>query len=248
MDKIELNTLVTNRLAEANSNFDSIKDILNTKVLFRDNPTGAPNEMHVVLDMNNNRILNLPNPAAPTDPVRVKDLATLGIPGPAGPRGPKGDPGDGSGYTLPVASTTVLGGVKAGTGVSIAVDGTLTVVSSLPTLSLTADVNIPVCSLVYVKPNGNIELASAVAEGKEALGIVITATASGAQAKVNLIGSLISGFTGLVPGAFYYMSNTPGAIVNFAGAPTTVGNVFMKVGTAVSTTTLVFSPEIPITL
>ena len=54
-----------------------------------------------------------------------------GADGPAGPAGPKGDTGpqgppgaDGTGasYTLPVASSTVLGGVKVGTG--LAVDGT----------------------------------------------------------------------------------------------------------------------------
>lgn len=248
MDKLELNTLVTNRLAEANANFDTIKDVLNTKVLFRDNPAGLPNEMHTPLDMNSNRILNLPAPSSLTDPVRVTDLATLGIAGPAGPRGPKGDPGDGSGYTLPVATTTLLGGIKAGTGVVIAGDGTLSAVGGLPTVSLTADVNIPVCGLVYIKSTGNVALADATAEGKEALGVVLTATTAGQMAKVNLVGSLITGFTGLTPGAFYYMSTTPGAITNFSGAPTVAGNVLMKVGTAINANSLVFSPEIPITL
>ena len=46
----------------------------------------------------------------------------VGPVGPEGPQGPKGDPGTGSAYTLPVATATVLGGVKVGTGLSV--DGT----------------------------------------------------------------------------------------------------------------------------
>ena len=42
--------------------------------------------------------------------------------GPAGPKGAKGDSGDGSSYTLPVASSSTLGGIKVGSGLSI--DGT----------------------------------------------------------------------------------------------------------------------------
>ena len=46
-------------------------------------------------------------------------------------------PGPGSSYTLPIASTTVLGGVKVGTGLTAGVDGTLAV--SGGTTSITAN-------------------------------------------------------------------------------------------------------------
>lgn len=248
MDKVELYNIVSGSPAQANVNFDIIKDELNNKVLYRKAPAGTSNQMLDPLDMNGKRILNLPLPIVSTDPVRLVDLQTLGVPGPRGPQGPVGPPGDGSGYTLPVATQTRLGGVKAGTNITIAADGTLSAVGALPTVSLTTDVSLSPANLVYVKASGNLGLADATAEGKEALGVVLTAAPAGTAAKVNLIGSLISGLSGLTPGAFYYMSTTPGAITNYAGAPTVAGNVLMKVGTALTSSTLIFSPEIPITL
>jgi hypothetical protein len=68
------------------------------------------------------------------------EQGVTGADGPAGPAGPKGDTGpqgppgaDGTGasYTLPVASSTVLGGVKVGTG--LAVDGTGTLSATVAT-------------------------------------------------------------------------------------------------------------------
>lgn len=64
--------------------------------------------------------------AGPTGPKGdTGDTGPAGPQGPEGPAGPKGDPGDPASYTLPVATATVLGGVKQGTGVTIAADGTI---------------------------------------------------------------------------------------------------------------------------
>jgi hypothetical protein len=52
-----------------------------------------------------------------------KDGADSSVPGPAGPAGPKGDPGDPA--TLPISTSTVLGGVKVGGGLAVTADGTL---------------------------------------------------------------------------------------------------------------------------
>ena len=41
-----------------NASFNAIEDEFNNKVLYRDNPTGEPNQMQNDLDMNNNDILN----------------------------------------------------------------------------------------------------------------------------------------------------------------------------------------------
>lgn len=122
------------------------------------------------------------------------------------------------------------------------------VVGALPSVPLITDVAIIPPALVYVKPTGRIGLADASAEGKEAVGVVVENIKAGSVAKVNLVGSLISGLSGLVPGASYYMSLTPGVFTTYTGAPTTPGNVLMKVGTALTPNSLIFCPEIPITL
>jgi hypothetical protein len=59
----------------------------------------------------------------------------IGPQGPQGPAGPAGT-GGGSSYTLPAASSSVLGGVKIGANVSAASDGTISVAA--PTTSLAA--------------------------------------------------------------------------------------------------------------
>lgn len=55
-----------------NNAFDAIETELNSKVLYRDNPTGEPNQMENDLDMNGNNILN-----AGTVYVNGEDLLTL---------------------------------------------------------------------------------------------------------------------------------------------------------------------------
>lgn len=67
-------------LAAINDNFDKIVDAVNNKSLSRSNPTGDSNQMAVPLDMNGQRIINLPAPISVNEPARVQDLlnATLG--------------------------------------------------------------------------------------------------------------------------------------------------------------------------
>lgn len=64
------------------------------------------------------------------------DPGDTGPQGPIGPQGPQGDTGpqgpqgpagaDGSAYELPAATSTTLGGIKVGSGLTISDDGTLT--------------------------------------------------------------------------------------------------------------------------
>ena len=42
-----------------NVSFNAIEDEFNSKVLYRDNPSGEPNQMENDLDMNNNDLLNV---------------------------------------------------------------------------------------------------------------------------------------------------------------------------------------------
>lgn len=59
-------------LSVLNNNFQKIAQELQDKVLYRDNPTGEPNQMEVNLDLNSNKILNVAAGEVDTD------VATLG--------------------------------------------------------------------------------------------------------------------------------------------------------------------------
>lgn len=76
MSRVTLNSIgslqnESTALSGLNQNFVAIQSILDT-LLSRNGQ--APNEMNFNLDMNNYRILNLPEPQAETDPVRLRDL------------------------------------------------------------------------------------------------------------------------------------------------------------------------------
>lgn len=64
-------------LSAINDNFQTIADALNDQVLFRDNPSGEPNQVVTDVDMNNKRIYNLPPPISPSEPVRYQDLGDV---------------------------------------------------------------------------------------------------------------------------------------------------------------------------
>jgi len=73
--KIELDDTLSGRdLSKINSNFQEIENALNNNVLWRDNPEGEPNQMENLLDMNGQRIINLPPPASPNDAARLQDV------------------------------------------------------------------------------------------------------------------------------------------------------------------------------
>ena len=61
MAKITLNDQTTGYLSSSaiNTNNSLIEDHLNNKVLYRDNPTGEPNQLNTNLDMNFNTLLNV---------------------------------------------------------------------------------------------------------------------------------------------------------------------------------------------
>lgn len=75
MSKIELDETSSGyNLTKINGNFDKIEAEFQNKVLYRDNPTGEPNEMLNPIDMNGNRIYNLPAPVAEHEAARLKDV------------------------------------------------------------------------------------------------------------------------------------------------------------------------------
>jgi hypothetical protein len=59
MPKLTLNTITNiNSASVINSNFDKIKEELQNKVLYRDNPIGEPNDVKSTIDMNGKSIIN----------------------------------------------------------------------------------------------------------------------------------------------------------------------------------------------
>lgn len=78
MSKIELDTISSGyNLSKINSNFQKLEDELNDKVLYRDSKDGEPNHMSETLDMNGNRIINLPNAISPTEPATYAQLLAI---------------------------------------------------------------------------------------------------------------------------------------------------------------------------
>lgn len=77
-DKIILDDVASGyNLSKINVNFDKVQEELNNKVLYRDPPDGAPNEMSTDLDMNGNKIYNLAKPTSPHEPLRLIDAAEI---------------------------------------------------------------------------------------------------------------------------------------------------------------------------
>lgn len=78
MSKIELPAVTgNNNTSRINDNFQKIEDALNQEVLYREGYAGEPNEMETNLDMNGNRILNLPDATSPTEPVTLRQLEEI---------------------------------------------------------------------------------------------------------------------------------------------------------------------------
>jgi hypothetical protein len=109
--------------------------------------------------------------------------------------------------------------------------------------------NIAAGSLVNLYDNTgtmNCRKANATTAGLQADGFVIATTTSGQNAIVYFPGSVISGLSGLVAGGKYVLSTTAGGLLAIASAPSASGNVYQPVGTALTTSSLLFNPEQPI--
>lgn len=86
----------------------------------------------------------------------------------------------------------------------------------------------------------NVRKADGTTEGKPCVGFVLDNAASGATVNV-YFGRKITGLTGIVPGARYYLSKTAGA---FTATPVTgSGAVDQFIGVGCSTTEIAFEPD-----
>ncbi len=78
MSKIILPDITSGyNLSAINSNFQKIEDELNNKVLYRQVQDGEPNAMSENLDMNSNRIINLPDAISESEPVTLRQLINV---------------------------------------------------------------------------------------------------------------------------------------------------------------------------
>lgn len=78
MAKINLNNITNpQNVSVMNANFQKIMVALDEQVLYRDNPDEEPNQMENPLDMNGERIYNLPAPVADHEPLRLIDGKTI---------------------------------------------------------------------------------------------------------------------------------------------------------------------------
>lgn len=88
--------------------------------------------------------------------------------------------------------------------------------------------------------------ADATSAGKEAHGFVLSAIASGASGTLYPEENVVSGLSGLTPGARQFLSATAGGRTETV--PATGGQVAQIVGVALSATEMLFRPETPIVL
>jgi hypothetical protein len=92
----------------------------------------------------------------------------------------------------------------------------------------------------------NARKTDGTAEGKECHGFVRAAVANAASATVFTSGNILTGLSGLTPGARQYVATTAGARTETP--PAVAGNVVQMIGVAVSATSIAFEPEEPITV
>jgi len=114
----------------------------------------------------------------------------------------------------------------------------LNTVSSASNLDDTyiADEDLDAREVVYISAADNVALADATDLTKsQAVGFVISSVLDTATVSIRKFGRM-SGFSGLTPGARYYLSATAGAIT--ATIPTGSGNIITQVGYAKSATVL----------
>lgn len=83
MTKLVLDTTNSGSgLSVINDNFQKIQTEFQNNILYRNNPIGEPNSLGSDIDMNSNRIYNLPAPISPNEAARLQDVvnAISGIP------------------------------------------------------------------------------------------------------------------------------------------------------------------------
>lgn len=144
------------------------------------------------------------------------------------------------------------GAADAGKGIALNSAGKIddTMLPTDSTNSITSSESLTAPALVNVHnstgPKVRYADASAANAAKKAVGFIVDSVATATPVNVYFDeGAIIPGFTGLTPGADYFLSDTtPGGVTNTP--VTAAGRILQKVGQAVSATELKFSPEEPV--
>ncbi|MGZ3773043.1 MAG: hypothetical protein ACXVCY_04655 [Pseudobdellovibrionaceae bacterium] len=158
-------------------------------------------------------------------------------------------------YTDARAKDAAGAAVKAGAGIDVSYNSgtkeiTVTNKIPMPTLSLVNSYGAVLAQneIVYLKSDGTVVKAASTTLGIEsidAIGVVKDSSiANLANGLIQLGTGLIDTFTGLTPGATYYLSSTLGALTTVP--PTSAGEVVYKIGVALTSTVLKFEPKVVI--
>jgi hypothetical protein len=111
---------------------------------------------------------------------------------------------------------------------------------NVETRSMTASEALSAGDLINVHGTNQMRKADADVVGREANGYVLSAVSNGASGTVNLEEGIITGLSGMTPGATQFLATTPGARTETCPTGT---NVYAQiVGKAITATEMLFRP------
>jgi len=109
---------------------------------------------------------------------------------------------------------------------------------------------ITVRQAIYVKVDGEVDLAKADVSGIEVQKIGFVSDASITASEAGLIfvreGALVTGFSGLTPGSICYVDRSTAGAITQSVAGFTTGEVLYPIGHAISATEVIYKPGDPI--
>lgn len=174
----------------------------------------------------------LPGPAGPEGPEGPEgpqgvqgpagpagEQGPQGEAGPAGPQGPQGEPGPQGEQGPPGAGSVIT--IEAGEDLAAG-------------------------DLVYIAADGLAYKADASDPGKACIAVAGAAITTGNTGDANTAGAQVGGYAGLTPNARLFLSTTPGAFSDTM--PGTDGHIVQQIGTAISSTDILFNPLLSILL
>lgn len=156
------------------------------------------------------------------------------------------------GYILIEATQTSAGAGDAGEIVALNSSGKIDLTMmptgvGTPTISATAGEDLSAGNFVYINTAdaNKIYKADADAVAKFCIGYVLASALTGAAVTVYFEG-INDQLSGLTVGTHHYLSATAGA--STSSKPNTTGQIVQYLGTAISTTSIAFNPQLPLEL
>ena len=100
--------------------------------------------------------------------------------------------------------------------------------------------------MVYIAADGLAYKADASDAAKACIAVAVAAITTGNTGDANTSGAQVGGYAGLTPNTRLFLSTTPGAFSDTM--PGTDGHIVQQIGTAISSTDILFNPSISILL